>query len=130
MDNYKKLLEERKIWYTSIKKVYCPILKEYIVFNSKGFHHLIYPNGKRRPQKEQMYKLGLLPLIIPVIKNSTKISKYEKCFVKDLGKEAEFWVLMEIVGKQNTLTKVILRRVGTGNITFLSVMKIQNKKKP
>jgi len=130
MDNYKKLLEERRIWYTSIKKVYCPILKEYIVFNSKGFHHLIYPNGKRRPQKEQMYKLGLLPLIIPVIKNSTKISKYEKCFVKDLGKEAEFWVLMEIVGKQNTLTKVILRRVGTGNITFLSVMKIQNKKKP
>ena len=93
MDNYKKLLEERRIWYTSIKKVYCPILKEYIVFNSKGFHHLIYPNGKRRPQKEQMYKLGLLPLIIPVIKNSTKISKYEKCFVKDLGKEAEFCVL-------------------------------------
>jgi hypothetical protein len=98
-------------------------LKEYIIFNSKGFHHLIYPNGKRRPQKEQMYKLGLLPLIIPVIKNSTKISKYEKCFVKDLGKEAEFWTLIEIVGKKKTLAKVILRRIGTGNITFLSVMK-------
>jgi hypothetical protein len=123
MDSYKKLLEERRTWYKSIKKVYCPILKEYIIFNSKGFHHLIYPNGKRRPQKEQMYKLGLLPLIIPVIKNSTKISKYEKCFVKDLGKEAEFWTLIEIVGKKKTLAKVILRRIGTGNITFLSVMK-------
>jgi len=77
-----------------------------------------------------MYKLRLLPLVIPVIRNSIKISQYKKCFVKDLGKEAEFWTLTQIVGKQKTLTKVILRRIGTGNITFLSVMKIQNKKKP
>jgi len=128
MDNYKKLLEERRTCYKSIGKVYCPILKEYVVFNSKGFNHLIYPNGKWRPKKEQKYKLGLLPLVIPVIKSSTKISKYEKCFVKDLGKEAEFWTLTEIVGKQNTPIKVILRRIGTGNITFLSVMKKQDKK--
>lgn len=130
MDSYRKLLIERRIWYNSIKQVYCPILKEYIIFNSKGFQHLIYPNGKWRPKKEQMYKLGLLPLVIPVIKNSTKISGYKKCFHKDLGKEAEFWTLIEIVGKQNILTKVILRRIGTGNITFLSVMKIENKKNP
>jgi hypothetical protein len=130
MDSYKKLLEERRTWYKSIKRVYCPILKEYIIFNSKGFNHLIYPNVKWRSKKEQSYKLGLLPLVVPVIKKSIEISTYEKCFVKDLGKEAEFWTLTEIVGKQKTLTKVILRRIGTGNITFLSVMKIQNKKKP
>jgi hypothetical protein len=130
MTSYKKLLEERRTWFKNIGKVFCPILKEYIIFNSRGFNHLVYPNGKWRPKKEQMYKLGLLPLIIPVIKNSTKISQYEKCFVKDLGKEAEFWALIETVGKQKTLTKVILRRVGTGNITFLSVMKLQDKKKP
>ena len=128
-DSYRKLLEKRRTWYNNIKQVYCPILKEYIIFNSKGFQHLIYSNGKWRPKKEQMYKLGLLPLIIPVIKNSTKIFEYNKCFVKNLKKEAEFWSLIEIVGKQNTLTKVILRRIGTGNITFLSVMKIENKKK-
>ena len=130
MDSYKKLLEERRTWYKSIKKIYCPILKEDIIFNSKGFNHLVYPNGKWRPQKEQMYKLGLLPLAIPVIKNSTKISEYKKCFIKGLGKEAEFWTLTEIAGKQNTLIKVILRRIGTGNITFLSVMKKQDKKNP
>jgi len=45
-----------------------------------------------------------------------------------LGKEAEFWTLTEIVGKQNIPIKVILRRIGTGNITFLSVMKKQDKK--
>ncbi len=126
MNSYKKLLEERRTWFKNIGKIYCPILKEYIIFNSRNFNHLIYPNGKWRPKKEQMYKLGLLPLVIPVIKNSTKISQYEKCFVKNLGKEAEFWTLTEIVRGHQTLIKVILRRVETGNIAFLSVMKIQN----
>ena len=128
MVSYKKLLEKRRTWYKKIKKVYCPILKECVIFNSKGFHHLVYPNGKWRPVKEQMYKLGLLPLVIPVIKNAKKIYKYEKYFVKDSGKEAEFWTLKEIVGKRKAVTKVILRRVGTGNITFLSVMKRKDEK--
>ncbi len=104
MGSYKKLLEERRAWYKNIKKVYCPILKESVVFNSKGFHHLVYPSGKMRPIKEQMYKLGLLPLVIPVIKNAKKIYKYEKCFVKNLGKEVEFWTLKEVVGKRKTVT--------------------------
>lgn len=126
---YKKLLEERRKWYKSIKKVYCPILKECVIFNSKGFSHLIYPNGKWRPIKEQKYKLGLLPLVIPVIKNAKTIYQHKKIFIKGLGKEAEFWILKEIVGRQKTETKVILRRVGTGKITFLSVMKKSDKKK-
>lgn len=90
MGNYKKLLEERRIQYKNIGKVYCPILKEYIVFNSKGFYHLTYPSGKMRPIKEQMYKLGLLPLVIPVIKNAKKVYKYKKIFVKNLGKKQNF----------------------------------------
>ncbi|MBN2073894.1 MAG: hypothetical protein JW770_08130 [Actinobacteria bacterium] len=128
MGSYRELLEERKKWYRSINSVYCPILKEYVKFNSKGLHHLIYPNGKWRPRKEQMYKLGLLPLVIPVIKNAKKISNYEKYFVKNLNKKAEFWTLEGIVGKQKALVKVILRRVGTGNIIFFSVMKKREKK--
>ncbi|MCK4355012.1 hypothetical protein KAW43_01500 [Candidatus Parcubacteria bacterium] len=128
MGKYKKLLEKRRRWYKSIKKVYCPVLKQDVFFTSKGFHHLVYPNGKMRPIKEQMYKLGLLPLVIPVIKGAKKIHKYEKSFIKDLGKNAEFWTLKEVVGQQETLAKVILRKVGTGNIIFLSVMKKNDKK--
>lgn len=128
MAKYKKLLEERRTWYKNIGKVYCPVLKEEVIFNSKGFHHLIYPNGKMRPIKEQMYKLGILPLAIPVIKNAKKVSKYEKCFVKELGKEAEFWTLKEEAGVWCNLITVILRKVGTGNITFLSIMKKKCKR--
>jgi len=126
MGKYKTLLEKRRKWFKSIKKVYCPILKEEVHFTSKGFYHLTYPGGKMRPIKEQMYKLGLLPLVIPVIKNAKKIEKYEKSLVK--GKEVELWILKEIVGRQGTLIKVVLRRVGTGKIIFLSVMKKRKKK--
>jgi len=129
MKKYKDLLEERRNWYKNIKKIYCPVLKQNVFFTSKGFHHLIYPSGRMRPIKEQMYKLGLLPLAIPVIKNAKKIHKYKKSFIKDLGKEAGFWVLKETVGQQKILTKVILRRVGTGKIIFLSIMKKNDKKK-
>jgi len=128
MGKYKELLKERRNWYKKIKKIYCPALKEDIFFTSKGFHHLIYPGGRMRPIKEQMYKLGLLPLVIPAIKNAKKIYKYEKSFIKDLGKETEFWILKEIVGQQKTLIKVILRKIGTGKIIFLSVMKKNDKR--
>ena len=127
MGKYKNLLKERRVWYKTIGKIYCPALKEDVFFTSKGFHHLIYPSGKMRPIKEQMYKLGLLPLAIPVIKSAKKIYQYEKSFIKDLGKEVEFWTLREIVGKQKTLTRVILRKMGTGNIIFFSIMKKKDK---
>ena len=118
---YRELLKERRKWYKKIGKVYCPILKEYVIFNSKGFYHLRYSSGRERTIKEQMYKVGLLPLVIPVIKNVEKIEEYRKELSN--GKEVEYWILKEVVGSQNTMTKVILRRIGTGNITFYSVMK-------
>jgi len=118
---YRELLEERRKWYKKIGKVYCSILKEYVIFNSKGFYHLRYSGDRERTVKEQMYKIGLLPLVIPVIKNVEKIEEYRKELSN--GKEVEYWILKEVVGSQNTMTKVILRRIGTGNITFYSVMK-------
>ena len=71
-----------------------------------------------------MYKLGLLPLVIPVIKNASKIHQYKKeQYSKPLGKYYEIWELKEMVGQQNTMVSVVLRRIGDGNITFLSVWK-------
>lgn len=80
-----------------------------------------------------MYKLGLLPLVIPVIKIARKIHEYKKeQYSKPLGKYYEIWELREIVGQQNTLVSVVLRRIGNGSITFLSVWKKKDKqtKKP
>ena len=75
----------------------------------------------------------MLPLVIPVIKNATKIFEYKKQqYSKPLGKYYEIWELREIMGEKSpTEVSVVLRRIGDGNITFLSVYdrKIKSKNK-
>jgi len=127
--SYDELLKEKRAWYQTINKSYCPILNEYVFFNSKGFHHLMYDGTNRaRTQRNRMYRLGLLPLVIPVLKNATSIFKYTNpTYFKKLNKNVEYWELREIVGKQNTMVTVVLRRIGTGNIGFYSVRKKKDK---
>ncbi|MFW0862388.1 MAG: hypothetical protein ACKKL6_02275 [Candidatus Komeilibacteria bacterium] len=125
MTSFKKLLKENHLWYKKIGKVYCPILNERIIFNSKGFYHLRYKSsGGARSINEQMYKIGLLPLVIPVIKRATYIHEYKKKrYSKAINKYFEIWELRAKVGKQKSEIAVVLRRVGNGNITFFSVWK-------
>ncbi len=130
-NGFNEFLKEKRAWYKTIGSIYCPILNTKIVFNSKGFYHLRYDSfGKMRSIKEQSYKLGLLLLVIPVIKNAKKIHEYKKeQYSKPLGKYFEIWELRETVGKQNTTISVVLRRIGDGNITFLSVWKKRERNK-
>jgi hypothetical protein len=122
----KDFIKEKQAWYKTVGSVHCPILDEEIIFNSKGFNHLRYDSHhKERLVKEQVYKIGLLPLVIPVIKSATQIYEYKKeQYSKPLGKFYEIWELRAVVGEKTpTLLSVVLRRIGDGNITFLSVWK-------
>jgi hypothetical protein len=125
MSKAKQMITKMRAWYKAVGRVHCPILNEDVVFNSKGFYHLRYDNfGKRRSFSEQCYKIGLLPLSIPVIKGATKIYDYKKeQYSKPLGKFYEIWELKEVVGRQKTTVSVVLRRIGDGDITFLSIWK-------
>lgn len=127
---YSELLNEKRVWYKAVRKSYCPILNEDIIFNAKGFHHLLFDGlGHPRSHKERMYKLGLLPLAIPVLKTATSIYEYTPPqFSKSLNKNVEYWILKEVVGKQKTVVTVVLRRIGTGQITFYSIWKKQDRK--
>jgi len=49
MESYKKLLEERRTWYKSIKKVYCPILKEWIGTGNITFLSVMKIQNKKKP---------------------------------------------------------------------------------
>jgi len=132
--SHKEFIKEKQTWYKTIGKIHCPILNEDVVFNSKGFHHLRYDNhGKQRSIKEQKYKLGLLPLVIPVIKCATGVYEYKKQqYSKPLGKYFEIWELKEVVGQNKAMVSVVLRRIGNGSVSFLSVWKKREKvtKKP
>jgi|SRR3989344_2241629 len=125
-----EFLKEKRAFYKTLKNVHCPILNETIFFNSKGFSHLRFDNhGKERLIKEQKYKIGLLPLVVPVIKCANTIHEYKKeAYSKPLGKYFEIWELRAEVGKSKTLVSVVLRRIGNGNVTFLSVWKHEKRK--
>lgn len=132
--DYDELLKEKRTWYKALRKCHCPVLNEQVVFNSKGFHHLLFDGlGHARTRKERMYRMGLLPLVIPVLKTATAIKEYvPQAYSKSLNKMVEYWVLKETVGRQNTVVTVVLRRIGSGNVTFYSVWKKRDKatKKP
>jgi hypothetical protein len=126
---YQDLLNEKRVWYKAVKQSYCPILNVNIVFNSKGFHHLLFDGlGHARNQRERMYRIGLLPLVIPVLKTAVNIHEYvPQTYSKKHNKLVEYWILKETVGKQKTLVTVILRRIGSGSITLYSVWKKRDK---
>lgn len=133
-DKFKELLDKRRAEYKAYMPVFCPTLREYIHFTSDGFNHLrSKSNGKPRNETEQMYKLGLIPLIRAVIKLSP-IAEYRRELAKlgrkknhgvKIMKEIEYWGLEATVGKQNVRLKVVVRRVGLSKkVHFWSVMKV------
>lgn len=134
IDKFQKLLEERRGDYSTWVPIYCPALREYIFFNAMGFRHLRFKvDGTPRNPKEQMYKLGLLPLVRPTVHSATTVEHYERRLApfgsknKDgqkILKEIEYWAVVSTVGKQKIKIKVILRKIGTGKIHFWSVMKL------
>lgn len=126
---YKKFVEEKRDWYKKIGKCYCPILKVEVIFNSKGFRHLLYDGlGRSRSVKEQIHRLSLLPLALLVIELATSITEHKKSeYSKILNKRIEYWMLQEIVGNQGACIVVILRKVGDGNVIFYSVWKKRDK---
>jgi len=134
--NQKK--EKAKAIYSAQSVVYNPYFKSDIVLNSDGFHHLQFSARRERDKKEQLLKFSLLPLALKVIKNSGTIQEYRKGFITigKVGKDGlkktknvEFWAFIAIVGDSNIKIRVILRRIGDGNIVFWSVMPDSNLKK-
>ena len=141
-NGFKELLDQRRKEYKAFIPVYCSTLREYIFFNSDGFNHLRFNiDGTPRKETEQMYKLGLLPLVRPVIYTATTVEKYERRLApigrkrkngQKILKEIEYWALVAVVGKQNVKMKVVLRKIGkNGKIHFWSTMKLaENLKTP
>lgn len=132
LEYFKQRKEKAKILYGTRGRIYNPYLKTHVVLNSDGFHHLQFSARRERKKEEQMLKFDLLPLAFQIIRNSGTVQEYRKMFIA-IGKkskrdgftpmkEAEFWGFVAIVGTERIKIKVVLRRVGAGNIIFWSVM--------
>jgi len=138
INHCKTLIINTKATYNSIKKIYCPILEEYVVFNAKGFHHLLYkPDGTARDIVEKIYKLTLFPLAIPVIKNSIGITEERNIEIRENRKKnakikkGKTYALVAMVGRKKPIAiRVIILKVGNGNFIFWSIMKDNKLKTP
>lgn len=129
---FKEKKEKAREIYNSRKAIYNPYLKSKIILNSDGFHHLQFSARRERNKGEQLLKFKLLPLAFSVIDKSGTLQEYRKNLTpirrksKKDGlrptKMVEYWGFIAIIGSTQIKIRVVLRRIGDGNIIFWSVM--------
>jgi|SRR3990167_2772858 len=127
----KLLISSSRVMYEHIGIIECPILKEKVVFNARGFHHLLNnSDGTPRDVNEIIHKLKLLPLAKVVVQNATSIHEERNIKIRESRKknakikEGKTYSLTARVGKKKPIeVRVILLKIGNGNLMFRSVMK-------
>lgn len=124
--------EKARRIYDSRRTIFSPFLKQDIILNSDGFHHLRYSARSERNKNEQILKFTLLPLGLRIIKTATTLQEYRK-LLSPVGEKSkrdgsvvmkmiEWWGFVAIFVEQEIKVRVVLRKVGEGNIHFWSVM--------
>jgi|ERR1039458_91811 hypothetical protein len=130
-----KLIEERRQRYNATKNTYCPLLKEVVYFNNKGFFHITHDGRDRlRPEADARMRLNLIPHIDKVISHSTKLNRNPVLVPKTetkFNKELSYYELYHYLGRSKSKRKVgiivVLRRIGNGRLHFYSVRYASNK---
>lgn len=131
-DRYWVLSGKVEALFVQNGRITCPYFNTEVILNGEGLHHLRYSAQRERSKPEQMLKFRLMPLALDVVRRSGTIQEYRKIW-QAIGKagaegmraakEVEYWGLVAIVGARPDRIRVILRRVGNGNITLWSVMR-------
>lgn len=103
-----------------------------VVFNSDGLFHLINKNEKhKRDWKDQVKRFQILQYVKPVLEGMKYYQEYrenlENTAVKDHGiprlvnKRVRYWAFVAIINDKIRI-KIILKKVGDGQIIFWSVL--------
>ena len=130
-EQFKRAREKAQVIYAAEREIWCPFFKTKVVLNSDGFHHLQFSARRERNKREQLFKFRLLPLALEIIRKSGTIQEYRR-LLTPVGKlsahgsvpmkKVEYWGLVAIAGQRQIKVRAVLRRIGTGNVTFWSVM--------
>lgn len=134
--DYIKIKENSSIIYKEHNKLFSPYFKDNIVFNSEGFNHLIYKNKSERPKKEQAMRFKLLPRAFKLMELTTvKQDFYESNMSikkkfngknKYIEERVLYYGFIGII--DDFRIKVVIRKIGNGNIHFWSVIPAWNTK--
>ena len=119
-NSYKKLLEDTRRYYKNLKKIRCKhIDNDFIIFGDSGFSHLLIKDRKLRSIDEQFRKLFLIKYI-PQIINSNVIKKDVRIIHSKEYGQIEYMALSRKIDER--IVKMILRKIGSGNYHFWSIM--------
>ena len=133
LEKLREVKEKVKIYYDSLKEIYCPYLKCKVKFASEGFHHIFYKNAgktKERDKKSQYLRLKLFKLAPKLIKDSKTLQEYfcSKEFVlvkynkrkEKIMKDVKYWGFIGIIDEKKI--KVIIKQTGEGEKKFWSII--------
>ncbi len=134
-ENFKKVRDEAERLYQTLNSVYCPYLKEKVLFNAKGLRHLKFKSDQQaRAQKDQYPRLKLLYLAPQVLNKShtlqgiwrTKRFEPHKTSGKwkYIMKDVIFYEFIAVL--ENVRIKVIIKEVFGGERYFWSVIPYWN----
>jgi hypothetical protein len=123
--------------YEKQESLYCPYFGTRIILNSDGFNHLQNkPNRQPRSVGEQIYKLALLKKALKIIPKCGTVQEYRDR-VEKIGKKGkdgfyktkrvQYWGFLAILENNTSKIKIILKKIGDGNVVFWSVMPVQTK---
>lgn len=102
--------------YSNLSDVYCPFLGEIVLFNNKGFRHLLYKAGNRkRSSSEIEIRTAMLIMAREVLEITTTVQELE------MRVDSSFLGFIAIVN--NFKLKIVVKKDGLkGKYHFYSVI--------
>jgi len=113
LSEYEKEKRKAREFYNKIRRVWCPALNDYVVFNRIGFRHLIRKNSLPRARNEQKRRFALLPQSILILSDPAM-----KVVHRKEGK-FDFWAFTKEYN--NRKIKIIVRQIEGRQKIFFSV---------
>jgi hypothetical protein len=131
ISDYDKIRADAKQYYSTLIPLNSPALNMLVSFSSKGFNHILYRKDRNeRDRDSQILRFKLLSRSYELVGLSTTFQEYEE-EMKDfwvvkgsqkvlVSKQVKYWGLIAIIRERKI--KVILRKIGNGNVHFWSII--------
>jgi len=130
-----QLKAQTKALYDATGDVFCPYFNAKVGFNSDGFHHFQYnTSGSERSKKAQIRRYKTFRFAPYVLKRAGTVQQHRRYYgpvgrPKGDGfrpaKIIEDWCFLALVSagpNKDIEIKVVVRKIGDGNLNFCSVM--------
>lgn len=122
--------DEIRELYKSVGSLWCPAVKDNVVFNAHGWKHLSFRrNGRRRDPEDLKLRHRLFKNVHDVVKSSkvSLLSFKEITSRQGIKRKASFYELVWLCGKQTKHTSVILRKIENQKIHYYSVRRTSGR---